>query len=394
MPTYEDLRSHFEESEFLQGAARAASDIASVRGFTLDLNPAWTFLDDLEHNLMLPPMSRYGPFRYRLDDFLHFNIAVGTDPVHCVKTRHQGYRRRNLKRKVRDWQSVAETYGFRSPVVLTIVHRPLRTPLKGRAEERDEQEELVRLIGIAREFGPSVRIEERPAARLAVASGDGIQAPNSGTLGGILDDPNGISYGVTCAHVANNTYQAVDTAGQAVGTCVADIARVNLAGTTVCDPILLAMPNPYPGNGPQINMLDCALIRMQVPVTRPQIAGIAQSLTPGQDVTLTGAKTHTTHHKLGSLCISYCFSRGGQDYCFRDSIELIPQPWGPIGGAIGRMMTTVPVPGDSGAWVLTDDQPPAWAGLFFGEDGSRGFAIRASWVHDWAENATQTKLSP
>jgi hypothetical protein len=141
-------------------------------------------------------------------------------------------------------------------------------------------------------------------------------------------------------------------------------------------------------------MLDCALIDLQTPVTRPKIVGVAKSLTSGQDVNLTGAKTHMTHHKLGSLCLSYCFSRGGLDYCFRDSIELIPQPWGPFGGTFGRMMTTVPVQGDSGGWVLTDDQPPAWACLFFGEDGNRGFAVRASWVHDWAEKETGTTLNP
>jgi len=56
-------------------------------------------------------------------------------------------------------------------------------------------------------------------------------------------------------------------------------------------------------------------------------------------------------------------------------------------------MATVPTQGDSGGWVLTDDQPPRWAGLFFGEDGSRGFAIRASRVHDWAEKTVGQSLT-
>jgi hypothetical protein len=54
--------------------------------------------------------------------------------------------------------------------------------------------------------------------------------------------------------------------------------------------------------------------------------------------------------------------------------------------------STVPTPGDSGAWVLTDDQPPEWAGVFFGEDGKRGFCLRARWVHEWAQKTTSAIL--
>lgn len=395
MPTYEDLRAYFGESSALQEATRSAASVPIVRGFALDVNPIWAFLYDIEYGLTSWPFDPDKRFQVPIDFLVQLNsTGAPTNPLlQWMKVRYQGYRRRDLHRPVPAWQEIASKYGVLLPVTLTIVHHPLRTPLKNRAEERDEQEYLNRLVGVARNLSPNIRIEERPNAHLALASGDSIQAPNSGTLGGILDDPKGNSYGVTCAHVATSGHQVFDNAGHLVGKCVAEIPRVTLPGSTVCDPALLAMPNPYPGNGPDVNMLDCALIGMHVAVTRPKIAGVAKSLTPGQDVTLTGAKTHT-RHKLGSLGISYCFSRDGNDYCFRDSIELLPQPWGPIGGIFGQMMTTVPVQGDSGGWVLTDDQPPAWAGMFFGEDGHRGFAIRASWVHDWAEQTTRTQLNP
>jgi hypothetical protein len=86
--------------------------------------------------------------------------------------------------------------------------------------------------------------------------------------------------------------------------------------------------------------------------------------------------------------LSYAFLGGGQKFCFLDVIELTPQPT----GLLGR--TLVPTLGDSGAWVLTDDQPPDWAGLFFGQDGKRGFAIRAKWVHEWAQTITSVVLTP
>jgi hypothetical protein len=396
MATYDDLRTYFEESRQLQQAVEAAARVPIVSGFTLDVNPIWAFLYDIEYGLISRPLDLDKRFPVPLDFLMRINAAgTYTHPfLHWMKARYQGYRRRNLYSDVPAWKRIASEFNDPLPVTMTIVHRPLRTPVKNLEDERDEQEYLLRLLDIARNSSPNIRIEERPAAQLALASGDSILAPNSGTLGGVLDEPSGNSYGVTCAHVASRGNAAYDNSRRLIGHCVAESTRVTLPAGTVCDPVQLAMPNPYPGNGPDVNMLDCALIGLKVPVVRPKIAGVAKSLTSGQDVTLTGAKTNTTPHKLGALCISYCFSRGGKDYCFRDSIELLPQPWGPVGGILGQMMTTVPVQGDSGGWVLTDDQPPVWAGLFFAVDGNRGFAIRASWVHDWAQQITGTKLSP
>jgi len=183
-----------------------------------------------------------------------------------------------------------------------------------------------------------------------------------------------------------------DGLGKIIGRCSANTARIPMPAPIVCDPISLAVPAPIPSNGPAVNMLDCALIELSAPITRSPIADIATSISPGQSVILHGATTGTTHHKLGSLALSYSFSEHGQDFCFRDSIELLPQSWGPVGGMLGHMMTTMPTKGDSGGWILTDDNPPYWAGLFFAEDGHRGFLIRASWVHQWAERTVGCKL--
>ena len=143
-----------------------------------------------------------------------------------------------------------------------------------------------------------------------------------------------------------------------------------------------------PGNGPDLNMLDCGLVRLSSTVVQGNIAGVAQSLSTGQSVKLKGAVTGTTRHWLGSLCLSYGFTDGVQNFCFRDAIELVPQPSGMFGG------TVVPTQGDSGGWVLSDDNPADWVGVFFGEDGKRGFCIRANWVHEWAEKVTGKSLTP
>lgn len=405
MPTYEDLRAYFQESGDLQEVARRASTVPIVSGFTIDIDPLWSFLYDLENNLdnWSPEMSWWPA------DWSHFlNFFKFDDPWNLyqpllpwARTRYQGYRRRNLHATVEAWQKLEEHYKHRTgrrrlPLTMTIVHRPVRPPREADMEEGGDQEALRSLVALVREASVAVRVEERPRARFALAGGDGIKASRSksGTLGGALEDClTKKLYGVSCAHVAKTGDAVTDSSAKPIGTCNADTRRVPLPAVKVCDPVNLAVPSPAPGNGPDVNMLDCALIELTVPMSNLPIAGVAHRLSPGQNVVLHGAATRTTRHKLGSLAISYSFAEGGQDFCFRDAIELLPQPWGPFGGTLGHMMTKVPTQGDSGGWVLTDDDPADWVGLFFGEDGQRGFAIRASWVHDWAEKTVGCSLS-
>lgn len=405
MPTYDDLRNYFEQSGQLQEAVRATVEIPIVSGFTLKVDPLWCLLYDIENDLIgwHSVLGRWPrDIHHLVDDLMHFpperwRVRLFDALTDLMTNRFQGYRRRDLYRPVKLWDELASSWGVRqrSPVNLTVVHRPLRSPTK-EIPGTSDQEQLQRLVQAIAQSQTSVRIEERPPARLALAPGDAIQVGNnsSGTLGGVLDDlANGKSYGMTCAHVAATGNTVSDGAGTIIGTCTADTVRVTLRVATVCDPINLAVPNPSPGNGPDINMLDCALIELTSTVTRPKLGGIATTLTPGQNVTLQGASTGKSHHKLGSLCLSYSFNQSGQDFCFRDTIELLPQPWGPFGGALGQMMTKIPSQGDSGAWVLTADHPPDWAGIFFGEDGQRGFLIRSSWAHEWSENAVGSSLT-
>jgi hypothetical protein len=360
MASYEDLRKYFDESKLLQQAVRSAAEIPIVTGFTLDIDPWWSYSYDVENDLVdrtQTPPWRSDPRFFRSDG----------EPRNVLLPPDRGYRRRDLHKPIPGWEK-------RLPIVLTVVHRPLR------ASQEGDTGLLQQLVRAMREAGAAVRIEERPPARLALASGDQITVSPaaSGTLGGVLKDQAGASYGITCAHVAQTNDDIYDAANNKIGVCTADTARVPLASHQVCDPVNLAAPSPSPGNGPDLNMLDCALMKLSAKVAHPSIAGVAPALSPGQSVTVTGAVTGTTRHWLGSLCLSYGFASGGQTFCFRDSIELVPQP----SGVLGR--TIVPTQGDSGSWVLTDDQPPEWAGLFFGEDGKRGFAVRAKWVHDWA----------
>jgi len=408
MASYEQIRTYFERSEILPAVARAAASVPIVQGFTLDVDPLWSFLYDIENDLADWTIEAgWSPTEWHkfLDDytlnlFRHGLSAALYDRLQFwSRIRYQGYRSRDLYKPVKAWSRLQASLGTRrsSPVVLTVVHRPLRAPAKEILnEEPEDQAQLRRLFRLVREFRAQARIEERPVARLAFAAGDGIYSSRNrfGTLGGVLNEPaTGKSYGVTCAHVAACGDSICDASGTLVGICTADVAPVALRQGTICDPVNLTTPNPAPGNGPDLNMLDSALIDLTLPIAKPQLAGVAPSLSQGQNVTLRGASTGITQHKLGSLCLSYSFHEGGQEFCFRDAIEIWPVSWSPFGGTLGRITSFLPKQGDSGGWVLTDDQPAQWAGVFFGEDGQRGFAIRASWVHSWAEKSLGAPLN-
>ena len=401
MASYDQLRNYFNESDNLRAAARRAAEFSIVQGFVLDVDPVWCLLYDIEDGLADWPtdfaLDRHewrhilmhfpDPYYRGLSVCLHDHLRS------LAANRYQGYRERDLY-KLQDFARSPQS----SAVSMTIVHRPLLPPAEAtRSTDSDDEAQLRSLVGIARESGGLVRIEERPLARLALAVGDKISTNSgrAGTIGGVLKSTTSAkSYGLTCAHVARQGDQIHDGSGNLIGLCIADTKPVALRSGLVCDPVNLKQPNPSPGNGPELNMLDAAFIDLIAPIQQATLGGVAQSLSQGQNVTLKGAATGITHHKLGSLCLSYSFHQGTSNFCFRDAIEIWPVSWSPFGGRVGQVMSKLPTQGDSGGWVLIDDQPPIWAGVFFGEDGYRGFAIRASWVHAWAEKNAGVTLTP
>ena len=139
-------------------------------------------------------------------------------------------------------------------------------------------------------------------------------------------------------------------------------------------------------------MLDFSLLKLNTKPKPNNLSGVATSLSYGQDVVVLGSKNKTTC-KLGSLALSHSFLHGNKNFCFRDVIELQPVSTLPVGGKLGRLIASPPVQGDSGAWVVTTDANPAWGGVFFAEDGYRGFCIRATWAHKWAEASVGGQLS-
>lgn len=400
MADYDDLRKAFDENSYLRQIASQAVKNKWVSGITLSVHPLWRLAYDFYASGVNPTFSRIWSEDLIRDVFLdNLSSTYYNNHFYRLLDRYlnvyQGYVNRDLNMiHLPIWERFVERYrpwsnNYYSPLVMTIVHKPRKSPKRGEKvvenEPSDSLEDLYRLV---RDSSWNVRIEERPRARLAASSGDEIETSSGkfGTIGGVLtDSASGNMYGLTCAHVAKKKETVSDSFGNLIGTCIENSNLVSLSLNNTCDPSIHAIPNPYPGNGPVVNMLDCSLIQLSSNFTKPYIASTAQRLSLGQNVVLNGAKSNIKC-KLGSLQLSYSYYGLQTEYCFRDSIELLPQPVGPLGGTLGQLFTTIPKQGDSGAWVLTDDADPLWAGMFYGEDGTRGALIRANWVHDWAEN--------
>src|SRR5258708_21149966 len=161
MANYEDIRNFFDQSDELQRVVRLVASIPIVSGFTLDIDSSWIIAFDRAKYLLNVPE----PLRteYELDGRFFSNRVVG-------------YRRRDLNAKVPEWERYAEglreQYGKKLlPIVLSVIHRPLRASDE---KETDDMGWLQRLVRTVRDASVAVRIEERPRARLAFASGDEI----------------------------------------------------------------------------------------------------------------------------------------------------------------------------------------------------------------------------
>lgn len=404
MATYDDLRTYFSESETLQRVSRATSEIPIVTGITLSVDPLWSVFYDNEDGDS-EPLFHY----YRWLEFFEFYaLQLGWNWEHMIDhatgvSTYRGFRRRDLNRRVDQWERFVlswenHTGSKRSPVVMTLVHRPIRSPLVGKEPTEAEDQNALRLLreAVRNEQGQAtIRIEERPQAQLSLSVGDAICSGSgqTGTLGGVLEETStSRPFGVTCAHLAKKGDTISDRSGVAVGSCIEHTPLVPIPVGGPRDPLHYSLPSPYPGNGHGINMLDCALIDLSSAPNRASVGGIAAQLSTGQVVTMNGARTRS-QFTLGALAISYTFSSGRLDYCFRDAIELLPRSPVALGGVLGQLTAVCPTQGDSGAWVLTADSNRIWAGMLFGEDTNRGFLVRASWVHDWAQKALNANFT-
>lgn len=362
------------EDEEIQRIAAAAMESSQVQGVVLDIDPYW--LTGWNYTI------RYGSegfdrlresFGFRRYDERYFVDLEENDFPTLPLTRE------NLRGGPPDWEAYAKDHGFKpeqSPVRITICLRP------GAVEVRRFESERYRIL-----------YETRPIATLSADSkkyrrpvlgglSTGVGTSSCGTMGGVVRDQNDPAkrYGVTCAHVM--TSGRVDQPAKIDSKRAATIGAVS-THTSLQLPAGLCTPASATG----VNTVDIALIEIDSAIAADlevldigpltgvtPISGIGQ----GQLVEFTGRSSGNRALRVGALGIIYKLRSNGQDYCFKNIIQLNwPKFYQLLGGR--------PVAkGDSGAWVCNSNESGfGWCGMIIGNDRLHGYAIYAETIEDW-----------
>lgn len=215
----------------------------------------------------------------------------------------------------------------------------------------------------------------------------------SGTLGGIVQDQNGIRYGVTCAHVVEGGTNVEQPAQEDDSTGARQIGTVG-AAVTLQKSQAASPCNPY-DNASVMNEMDVALINLSDPNAADlKVASLGtlsrvlpkSDLRSGNSIYFTGKESGLPARRLiiGGLNATFRFHLDKNDYlCIPYTFNVRWPNTSPLKG------TPAVEEGDSGAWLCTPDGSDySWAGMVIGSDQFDGYGIFAQSVTDWAANLT------
>jgi hypothetical protein len=217
-----------------------------------------------------------------------------------------------------------------------------------------------------------VRYEVRPLSMLAnsleryrpILGGISIGAASSksaGTLGGILRDNSGNSYGITCGHVVGN-----------VGSEVLQPAKIDSKESEVVGHV------SYKKYFTTNSQLDFAVINLNTE-TSEDILNVGrvfsvtrkEMINPCTKVEFNGRSSGLRRLRTGSIGATYkLYDKDKNEFIVRNLIQI---EWGNLFDlAYHRPVQS----GDSGAWLtLEGENGPEWCGLVVAEDRLRGWAI-------------------
>src|SRR5271155_3414535 len=255
-------------------------------------------------------------------------------------------------------------------------------------------------------------VETRPIARVA-ASADGggsITATHPGTLGGFLKDqrdPQGTIYGVTCAHVAQQTQVAVTledingasivNAGTVTHTSFGHLIPLqvnqhcNRQTTAVLEEMMEEISRGIVGIG-----VDMALIKLNgnhAGVNSVKGIGTVDEIFnssqfgSGSSIEMRGNVSRHRTGYVGAYAVVYkVLFPNLQFYCFDHMFE-IKTP-GRFSSLIPPALGGKPVNGDSGAWICAANSAGngnfAYCGTLVAVDGQDAYASFAETTRGWA----------
>ncbi|HWX20694.1 MAG TPA: hypothetical protein VN578_12415 [Candidatus Binatia bacterium] len=255
-------------------------------------------------------------------------------------------------------------------------------------------------------LGVNYVFEPRPVPRLAAAptavlnpliggGSIGTGPKGAGTLGGILKDPSGAHYGLTCAHVASAN-SLVDHPSQQDAGGPRRIGRVtNAQLPTVYPPGLPLTPANQAANS---NDVDVALVlidknvssRLEVDTLGP-IAGLFPrgSIQQWHPTVFAGRTSGVRSVEFRTPVAFYNVpGPSGGTICFNDLFEI---QWSPGVGQPGPPIQA----GDSGAWLcISGPSGYELAAMVVAWDPHIGFAVSASALERWWKGVGFANLQP
>jgi hypothetical protein len=343
------LQQYVERFEGLSSFVKSAAENPLTQAIILDINPIWLRSYDLFHAGLDPRFYESGPFpggRWWQDEAL----MLRTDAVDLSWTNSPEWVRYYCRELF--GKDIPETL---LPFLVKVVVRPIAGP-----------DDLERRYSMARHILSQplpALIETRPAGNLCLAPGDSIRtgAAKSGTIGGFLKDDKSNIYAATCGHVVN-AGDTVTINGKSIGKCSFSFAPVSMQPGQICVQYCA-----------HANNFDMALIGVNAPqAVSNTVTGIARQIWCRQSIACRTSKVSA--YEVGGLALTY--SVGNSNVCFENIFEVRPVLNRNLNPKVAFAAVSVPVPGDSGAWVETASGSD-WCGVLVAADGIMGYALCA-----------------
>ena len=384
-----DYFIRYAERKDVQELIETAMEHGSVQGVVLEIDATWliawrlkeTFGQERAEHLFRRYLDFLPPFRFLPSDrfFIWPQLSRYWIPSRSLSES-------DLKWRPPYWDDYHKLFWDSPAPELPIIIKICLFPADSHSETKIFTFENNELRIVFETRPPAVLYANKTKYR-PIVGGISIGAGQQGygTLGGVLHDPSGQHYGLTCAHVVTGS-NAIDQPAWFDGKTNAPIGQVihtsslkSCAANAPCSPW---------ATGAALNDMDASLIKIDSNVvSKLEVLHIGKlsritprsKLTQGQVIEFAGRSSVHSTLELGGMGIVYRIKDIHNNwYCFQNLIELKqPSYW--------RNVISSPVDaGDSGAWVCVPaKQDYEWCAMVIGGDRFTGFAIPSETIENW-----------
>jgi hypothetical protein len=368
----------------MRGLAELETSAAAlIHGVFVYIHPFWR--DTIDFDRELGVYRRHGPRLY-----------YPSGPNDWIAEHHGPY---DLNYKPEGWRSYVAHLGVKhdDPFLVRIYVFPTRP-------DTIERRRIIEDYAAQQPLFASVVDSPVPVLAANVEGGASIVATEPGTLGGFLKDKSGRVWGVTCAHVAQNSGTSVTLIDPA-GNQTKNLATVRYTNFGALAPVSqTSQCNPYL-HGAAKTTCDAALIELTAThLGLDSVRSVGKidkiyaktDLNVGNTVAMYGAASHLHDYDIAGYGVS-CKIDSGQNnntyICMSDLFEFSAPGsrfWSWLPPRVRQAIMFQPLQGDSGAWLChnhtgsSTNPTYAYFGNMIAVRGAMGLATFADNLVDWA----------